>query len=112
VPDTVIEDVGLIRSELNHCRRILDGMASGAGQALGEEMVPVTSRELLNETLEGLSRRDRVTLDFEDNSAARLIVVPLTGMANALRGLIRNGLDASLPKRRFASRHARPMIRF
>jgi len=98
VPDTVIEDVGLIRSELDHCRRILDGMASGAGQALGEEMVPVTSRELLNETLEGLSRRDRVALDFEDNSAARLIVVPLTGMANAMRGLIRNGLDASPPE--------------
>ncbi len=95
VPETVIEDVGLIRSELNHCRRILDGMASGAGQALGEEMMPVTSQELLDETLEGLSRRERVAIDFEDDSASRAIVVPLTGMANAMRGLIRNGLDAS-----------------
>lgn len=94
-PETVIEDIGLIRSELDHCRRILDGMASGAGQALGEEMLPVTSRELLNETLEGLSRRDRVTIEFDDSSASRSIVVPLTGMANAMRGLIRNGLDAS-----------------
>jgi len=98
VPETVIEDVGLIRSELDHCRRILDGMASGAGQALGEEMLPVTSRELLNETLEGLSRRDRVTTDFDDISASRPIVVPLTGMANAMRGLIRNSLDASPPE--------------
>ncbi|MEO8496881.1 MAG: sensor histidine kinase [Planctomycetota bacterium] len=95
VPATVIEDLGLIRSELDHCRRILDGMASGAGQALGEEMLPVTCRELLEETLEGLSRRDRVTLDFDDRAATRPIVVPLIGMANAMRGLIRNGLDAS-----------------
>ncbi|MEX0819670.1 MAG: ATP-binding protein, partial [Pirellulaceae bacterium] len=95
VPPTVIEDVGLIRSELDHCRRILDGMASGAGQALGEEVRPVTTQDLLNETLEGLTRRDRVTLDIDDDSASRSVHVPLTGMANALRGLIRNGLDAS-----------------
>ena len=95
VPETVIEDVGLIRSELDHCRRILDGMASGAGQALGEEMLPVTSQELLEETLQGLSRRDRVTLESDEESKASSIYVPLTGMANALRGLIRNGLDAS-----------------
>ena len=98
VPETVIEDVGLIRSELDHCRKILDGMASGAGQALGEEMLPVTSRELLEETLEGLSGRDRVTLDLDDVSTSSSIVVPFTGMANALRGLIRNGLDASPPE--------------
>jgi two-component system sensor histidine kinase RegB len=97
VPETVIEDVGLIRSELDHCRKILDGMASSAGQALGEEMLPVTSHELLSETLEGLSRRDRVTLDLDASSSGLSLVVPLTGMANALRGIIRNSLDASSP---------------
>lgn len=95
VPETVMEDVGLIRSELDHCRRILDGMTSSAGQALGEEMLPVTSQDLLNETLEGLTRRDRVVIDLDEPSACRSIFVPLTGTANALRGLIRNGLDAS-----------------
>lgn len=98
VPASVIEDIGLIRSELDHCRRILDGMASGAGQALGEEMLPVTSRELLDETLEGLSRRDRVKLDLDEASTAISLVVPLTGMANALRGIVRNSLDASTPE--------------
>jgi len=98
VPETVIEDVGLIRSELDHCRRILDGMASSAGQALGEEMLPVTCEELLNETLEGLTRRNRVVLDIESTTTRQPIVVPLTGVANALRGLIRNGLDASSPE--------------
>ncbi len=95
VPETVIEDVGLIRSELDHCRRILDGMASGAGEASGEAMLPVSARELIEETLEGLSRRDRVAIQLDDEVARLSIFVPLTGMANALRGLIRNGLDAS-----------------
>ncbi|MCA9122786.1 MAG: HAMP domain-containing histidine kinase [Planctomycetaceae bacterium] len=95
VPDTVLDDIGLIRSELDHCRKILDGMASGAGQSLAEEMLPVTGAQLLEETLEGLSRRDRVELKHGETSAKQPIVVPLTGMANALRGLIRNGLDAS-----------------
>ncbi|MBC8356100.1 MAG: HAMP domain-containing histidine kinase [Planctomycetes bacterium] len=95
VPETVIEDVGLIRSELDHCRRILDGMASGAGQSLGEEMLPVTGQDLIDETLEGLRRRDRVVIDVEEAAACCSIFVPLTGTANALRGLIRNGLDAS-----------------
>ncbi len=95
VPPSVIEDVGLIRSELSHCRRILDGMASGAGEAMGEEMRPVTVSELIDETLAGLHRRERVELAIDPSSALRSIVVPLTGMANALRGLIRNALDAS-----------------
>lgn len=95
VPETVIEDVGLIRSELDHCKRILDGMASGSGQALGEEMLPISCQDLLNETLVGLNRGDRVSIDCTGNSAQSSIFVPLTGMANALRGLIRNGLDAS-----------------
>lgn len=95
VPDSVIEDVGLIRSELDRCRHILDGMASSSGLATGEEMLPVSVRELLDETLAGLNRRSRVELAFHDGSAERLIVVPLVGAANAIRGLIRNGLDAS-----------------
>lgn len=95
VPDSVIEDVGLIRSELDRCRHILDGMASSSGLATGEEMLPVSVRDLLDETLAGLNRRKRVELSMSEGSAERLIVVPLLGAANAIRGLIRNGLDAS-----------------
>ncbi|MBP85227.1 MAG: histidine kinase [Planctomycetaceae bacterium] len=95
VPNSVIEDVGLIRSELDRCRHILDGMASSSGLATGEEMLPVSLRDLLDETLAGLSRRDRVELSMSKSSAERLTVVPLLGAANSIRGLIRNGLDAT-----------------
>ena len=95
VPDSVIEDVGLIRSELDRCRHILDGMASSSGLATGEEMLPVSVRDLLDETLAGLNRRNQAELALAEGSAERLIVVPLLGAANAIRGLLRNGLDAS-----------------
>lgn len=95
VPESVIEDVGLIRTELDRCRHILDGMASSSGLATGEEILPVSVRDLLDETLAGLNRRHRVDLALDEGSADRLTVVPLTGAANAIRGLIRNALDAS-----------------
>jgi two-component system sensor histidine kinase RegB len=95
VPDSVIEDVGLIRSELDHCRHILDGMASGAGQATGEEMRPLCAGELIDEVLDGLRRRSRVNVTIDDEARERMLVVPLISTANSIRGLIRNALDAS-----------------
>ena len=68
---------------------------SPSGLATGEEMLPVSVCDLLDETLAGLNRRNRAQLSMSEDSAERLIVVPLLGAANAIRGLIRNGLDAS-----------------
>ena len=107
VPDSVIEDVGLIRSELDRCRHILDGMASSSGLATGEEMLPVSVSALLDETLAGLNRRSRAELAMSEGSAERLIVVPLLGAANAIRGLIRNGLDASADDANVTARDGR-----
>lgn len=95
VPDTVIEDVGLIRSELDHCRRILNEMSSSAGQATGEVMRSVTARKLIDEVLEVVRRRDRVHVRFADDAENVNVVLPLVGTAQAIRGIVRNALDAS-----------------
>jgi len=95
VPDTVIEDVGLIRSELDHCRRILNEMSSSAGQATGEAMRSVTVRELIEEVLEFVRRRDRVRAEFLGDAGDTDVVLPLVGTAQAIRGIVRNALDAS-----------------
>lgn len=99
VPPSVLEDVRLIRSELDQCRKILDGMTSSAGQATGEELRPVTVRHLLDEVLSTLHRRSRVRVDLSTAIAQQKIVVPITAAANSVRGLIRNGLDASAEDR-------------
>ncbi len=95
VPDTVIEDVGLIRSELDHCRRILDEMSSSAGEAAGEEMRSVTARDLIEEVLHVVRRRGRVQVEFSDGAAEVPVVLPLVGTSQAIRGIVRNALDAS-----------------
>jgi len=95
VPDTVIEDVGLIRSELDHCRRILNEMSSSAGEAAGEVMQSVTASELIEEVLHVVRRRSRVSVEFEDHAADANVVLPLVGTAQAIRGVVRNALDAS-----------------
>jgi two-component system sensor histidine kinase RegB len=95
VPDTVIEDVGLIRSELDHCRRILNEMSSSAGQATGETMRSVTVPELIEEVLHVVRRRDRVQAEFLGDAGDTDVVLPLVGTAQAIRGIVRNALDAS-----------------
>jgi two-component system sensor histidine kinase RegB len=95
VPDSVIEDVGLIRSELDHCRRILNEMSSSAGQATGEVMRAVAARELIAEVLDAVRRRDRVQVEFVGDASDTTVVLPLVGTAQAIRGIVRNALDAS-----------------
>lgn len=94
-PQPVLEDVALIRSELDQCRRILDGMASSAGQALGESLRPVEISMLVREVIDGLRRHEDVTVVVPDEVAACRVFVPLTGMSRAIRGIVRNALDAS-----------------
>lgn len=93
----VIGDAKLIRNEVGHCRRILDVMASDAGQTTGETPEMVSVEQLLKETREGLSSPGpaRTDLFFDDGVAKTMLLVPRQGMAQALRGLFKNGLDAS-----------------
>jgi two-component system sensor histidine kinase RegB len=95
VPPSVLEDVALIRSELDQCRRILDGMASSAGQATGETIQPVLIAALVSEVVDAIRRRDQVQVTFTGDAGNRQLFVPLTATAQALRGIVRNALDVS-----------------
>lgn len=94
-PPSVLEDVALIRSELDQCRRILDSMASGSGQALGEALQPVEVSTLVAEVLDGVRRREHVTVNLSEDISQCRVLVPLTGTSHAIRGIVRNALDAS-----------------
>ncbi|MBM3999178.1 MAG: HAMP domain-containing histidine kinase [Planctomycetes bacterium] len=98
VPPSVIEDVGLIRSELTHCRSILDRMSGHAGQAVGEQVGPWSLEQIVREVADGLRRRDRLIVSGLDAVVATCVHVPLQGLAQALRGLVQNGMDAAPEK--------------
>ena len=94
--DSLIEDVGLIRQQLDRCKKILDRMASHAGETVGEMMQQVSVVELVREVCEGLDRHDRqVATEIDESTADRFLQVPLDALSQALRGLVQNAIDAS-----------------
>jgi len=92
--EDVIEDVHLIRSQLDRCRKILDRMASHAGQAIGEKFESVSIETISKTTLDGLMDGDRVRLDLPENAKTEKLTVPLDGLCQALRGLVQNAIDS------------------
>lgn len=92
--EDVIEDVHLIRSQLDRCRGILDRMAGHSGQAIGEMNQPISLRKLIETVLEELPERNRVEIDLSEALARETITVPVIGFSQALRGLVQNAIDS------------------
>lgn len=93
--DEVRDDMSLIRREVDRCRRILDRMAGDAGQPSGEPLRICSIRQLLQNVVSGLSDLSEVHLQLHDDADAPVLRLPLEAMAQAIRGLVQNGLDAS-----------------
>ncbi len=85
-------DARLIRAEVERCKHILSNMASDAGESAGEAFSKVSLRELVAQSLEGLGEPERVELELATEAELK---VPTTVLARALRGLLRNALQAS-----------------
>lgn len=92
--DALSEDVRLIRSEVTRCRRILDRLASNAGHAAGEAPAQVTLRQLLDLVVDEIPHRDRVRVLLEEEASGIALHLPRDAVAQALRGLVENALEA------------------
>lgn len=92
--EEVIEDVHLIRSQLDRCRAIIDRMSSHAGEAVGETIRQCSLGRLAEASLEGLIGRGRVHLDISAEDENAKVSVPIDGLSQAIRGLVQNALDA------------------
>ncbi len=92
--DDVVEDVHLIRSQLERCRKILNRMSSRAGQPAGIEYETVTIEQLVSAVLSELPEHRQVAVDLNESLASDKIRVPLDELCQALRGLVQNALDA------------------
>jgi two-component system sensor histidine kinase RegB len=92
MPGGSAADARLIRDEVERCKNILTHMASDAGESAGEAFSRVSVRELIALSLQGLSEQHRIELELETEAELK---VPTTVLARALRGLLRNALQAS-----------------
>jgi len=92
--EDLVDDVHLIRSQLDRCRGILDRMSSHAGESIGEQMQSVTMPNLVESCLEGLLERERVHVRLPADAEQWTVNVPVAALSQAIRGLIKNGIDA------------------
>ena len=93
--EIVVKDIALIRSELDRCRSILDRLSVSSGHVVGEPLVTVTTEELVEQVLAGMATQCPIRADFASGTKQKTVSVPLTGVAQALRGVLQNAADAN-----------------
>lgn len=98
VPDTVRDDMSLIRQEVDHCQTILQRMTGRAGRSMAEQQVETNLHALMQYTLAELAQGSRVDFDCDEAAKQIPLVVPRESLAQAIRGLIQNALDATTPQ--------------
>jgi two-component system sensor histidine kinase RegB len=92
---TTVEDVRLMRQEVERCRQILARMRTNAGDQVGERFVRVSVRELVSDCLAESAPGIDVALD--EAVAGGSATLPRHAFVQALRGLLDNARQASPP---------------
>jgi two-component system sensor histidine kinase RegB len=100
----VRQDLQLVREQVGRCREILDRMAAHAGENVGEPLARISVRGWIESSLDGFAGRDRV--DVEAVQPDVELVGPPRALADALRGLLKNAVQASPPGERVTLRVA------
>ncbi|HVJ83567.1 MAG TPA: ATP-binding protein [Planctomycetia bacterium] len=89
------EDVQLVREEVDRCRTILRHMAADGGQVIGEIVETAFGKELVAAILQGVREPERLRVTVGPGVEETPILAPKHGLAQAVRGLIHNALDAT-----------------
>ena len=95
-PESVDTDLRLIDGQLDMCKQILQRMRSAAGDSMAQRWDQTTVGDLIDTVLEGV--RDPHRVDVTDSSDAvenHSLWIPQEALAQAVRNLVHNGLDAS-----------------
>jgi two-component system sensor histidine kinase RegB len=90
-------DLQLVRDQVGRCREILDRMSANAGEAAGEPMAEVTLQAWVAAALEGFPVRRQIDVEHDGVSPEETIVGPPRALADTLRGLLKNAVQASGP---------------
>jgi two-component system sensor histidine kinase RegB len=88
-----LDDLRLIRTQVDRCKGILQQMSARAGENAGEPIVEVSVERWVEGALDGLPGRERVQLDLSCGEVR--IRGPVQGMERALRVLLTNALQAT-----------------
>ena len=92
---SVAEDSQLIRSEVERCRYILQGMSAQGAELPGELPVEVTEGKLLTELTARLAPSLNQRLAIESDGSGWRAELPLQSLVQALSALLKNAADAA-----------------
>jgi len=92
-----LEDARLIREQVDRCSHILWQMAADAGESAGEHVSPVRVGELLERALGEVEERSRVKVVLWAQVETEQMSAPPRALTHALKGLLKNALQASQP---------------
>jgi two-component system sensor histidine kinase RegB len=90
-------DLQLVREQVARCREILDRMAANAGENVGEGFAPMPVQRWVDAALDGVLGRERVEIEIEPGAERASLAGPMRALAEALRGLLKNAIQASDP---------------
>ncbi|MEN0109664.1 MAG: ATP-binding protein [Planctomycetota bacterium] len=101
----VVEDLALVRREIDRCRTILRRMATDTGQAEAGAPERLTAGELVGDVLDELPAASRVEVRWEliprkgssetISSEDAELVAPSVALAQAIRAVVQNAIDAT-----------------
>jgi two-component system sensor histidine kinase RegB len=86
-----LADATLIREQVQRCRDILQQMAAESGASVGEVPVPIALPAWVSSATAGLSGSERLQVAVPEGVS---VVGPPRALAHALRGVLKNALQA------------------
>lgn len=92
-----VNDVRLIRAEVDRCRRLLHDMAGRFSQPLGEGAVPLRLDTVVTSVLTELAPAERGRVRTAVHAGSGSVVWPPNVLSRALVNVVRNALQASAP---------------
>ncbi len=93
-----LEDVRLVRAQVDRCRAILSRMATSAGESSGEAPERVTASEIVRAAVADLGESPALRVVGGPEAPELLdLFVPPRALAQALQGIVRNAQQASPP---------------
>jgi two-component system sensor histidine kinase RegB len=106
VASSLRDDARLIRSELDRCQAILDGMSGRAGTGVPTTLEPLPAAAIARLVHERLPEARRQRLDVEIAPDAPVPSATAAEMVQAISSLLKNAFDASAGDDRVALRFA------
>ncbi len=91
----LIDDVLLIRGQVQRCRKILDQLSADAGEHAGVPIEPVTVGELVEMLLYEFREETDRQVEVDNQVPDLTVAVPVDAFVRSIRGLLKNAADAA-----------------